>query len=255
MNELQRQAYLSALGIENYMPSWQLPFSPAAYQCDVSLFVADYEYKKTEVEKIDNSSANASITSVLNTEIATPNILRADLITPTSKPHKVSAASILQQLEQKNAVVEIQSFALSIWRPHPGFLIIDSRQTSLALPTELFLNNVLRALLRRSIGSLMEEVLRWPMIENRFLPRTIDHARTELQTWLTAEHELRPINQLWLMGNNAAGYLLPADVKPDNCLWQRQHLTESGIIGLVLPSLNEFLQQPQLKARLWAAIQ
>lgn len=255
MNELQRQAYLSSLGIENYMPRWQLPFAPIAIQSDVSLFVADGCATKTDTETFENSSVLISTKINIAPDTSPLNLLQTDLIAPVSKPVKISSASILQQLEKKPQVVEVKPFALSVWRPAPGFLVIDSRQAALALPTEIFLCNILSALIRKVTNLSPEEVLRWPMVENRFVSHTLDHARAELQTWLTVEHEQRSINQLWLMGQNAARYLLPADIELEGCLWKRQQLAESGLTGLVLPSLNELLQQPQLKAQLWAAIQ
>lgn len=243
MNELQRQAYLSNMGIENYMPRWQLPFGPAAQQCEFPMLTVDVA--------VPDKTDMAQTISVLD---APPtNTLLADMNISATRPIKISATSILQQLEKKPPV-EVQPFALSVWRPAPGFLIIDSRHAALALPTELLLHNILRASLNRPVDSLQEEVLRWPMIENRFVSRTASDARTELQTWLAVEHERRPVNRLWLMGDNAIRYLLSADVEPQACVWQYHQLSESELTGLILPGLNDFLQQPLLKAQLWAAI-
>src|SRR5690606_39865894 len=54
----------------------------------------------------------------------TSALLNVDL-TPSVKSTKVTAASILQQLEQRNPTVEVQPFSLSVWRPASGFLIVD----------------------------------------------------------------------------------------------------------------------------------
>jgi hypothetical protein len=35
MNEYQRQAYLSALGVDNYMPRWRLPLAPEPVACEL----------------------------------------------------------------------------------------------------------------------------------------------------------------------------------------------------------------------------
>ena len=248
MNELQRQAYLSALGIENYMPRWHLPCAPASFQCDLSALDNMPDVSATEA----GNQSLAPISRPLHDPEISGRLLD-DINTPSTKPVKISAASILQSLEQK-ASQDVHPFSLSIWRPQPGMLVIDSRDTSLALPVELLLHNVLRAYIGKPISSLQEEVLRWPMVENRFVSRTEANARTELQTWLSVENDLRPINQLWLMGVNAARYLLPANTELKDTLWQAHQLPESGLKAFVVPSLNQLLQQPLMKAQLWATI-
>lgn len=259
VNELQRQAYLSALGIENYMPRMILPFAPPSSVCELPVFAEPHEVsslqdKTSPIPVIDVYGApQANITR--NTVAS--DIL-ADVVPAKKSPVPVNAASILEQLETKKAPI-VEPFALSLWRPVPGFLIVDSRNSSLALPTELLLNNILRTFLPTIKPDLREEVMRWPMIENRFVSRTADDARNELQTWLAVENELRPINRLWLMGDNAARYLLSEDIKPADAYWQENSLSLSGVgvnllRAVVLPSLVELLQNPLFKARLWASV-
>ena len=67
--------------------------------------------------------------------------------------------------------------------------------------------------------------------------------------------EIRPVKHLWLMGNNAAVYFLPAQIDVTDCLWHEAALTDDSIRALILPSLNELLQQPLLKHKLNSAIQ
>lgn len=255
MNELQRQAYLSALGIENYMPRWRMPFAPQPIACVLPVI---------EVEDL-NSSASA-ITAALITE--TPSAVSpvgsplaidvlANLDIRQKPPAPVNATSILQQLEDKKPNV-VAPFSLSVWRPLPGMLIIDSRNTTLALPTDLLLHNILRSLEPTEKFNLEEEVLRWPMIENRFVSRTDVDARNELQTWLAVENELRPISRLWLLGDNAGKYFIAADTSAIESRWQKRAINglpaQSQVTALLLPSLNELLQHPQDKARLWALL-
>ena len=164
----------------------------------------------------------------------------------------VSAADILAQLDTKP--VTIEPFSLSIWRPLDGVMIIDSRNTKLALPTELLLNNVLRSVFSTQAIKPQEEVLRWPMIENSFAKRSKSDARTELQTWLSVQHEIRPIRYLWLMGSNAATYLLPESVEYTVSIFNKLALLDSTLGALVLPSLNELLQKPSSKKQLLSAL-
>lgn len=264
INELQRQAYLSALGIDNYMPRVILPFAPASVVCELPVF--------TEVDNLP--PVDQSIPAVVDkpvqvakgTETTSAIEMLGEVSTAKRSGPLVNAATILEQLDTKKAPA-IAPFALSLWRPVPGFLIVDSRNTALALPTELLLNNLLRTYLGTHLGAhigahiglgkpdMREEVMRWPMIENRFMSRTADDARNELQTWLAVENELRPINRLWLMGDNAARYLLSEDIDPAEVCWQTQSVGSSvAVPAIILPSLNELLQQPLLKARFWASV-
>lgn len=261
LNELQRQAYLSALGIENYMPRLILPFAPPATVCELPVFVETQVTTQQQDQATLSSSFSADSTqvaTVINNYGITDILADVNPIKKSVDPIKsfgvFNAASILDQLEIKKTL-SLEPFALSLWRPVPGFLIVDSRNTGLALPTELLLNNLLRSFLTIEKPDLREEVIRWPTIENRFVSRTAEDARNELQTWLAVENELRPINRVWLMGNNAARYLLADEVNPTDVYWQEQTLgSSSSLSAVILPSLNELLQQPLLKARLWASV-
>lgn len=258
MNELQRQNYLSALGIENYMPRWRLPFAPEPVACLMPTITFDELESSLRspaaIEQTISSVISSIAPSKVESAIAVDVLANLDVRQKPSSP--INAAAILQQLEDKKPAI-VAPFSLSVWRPAPGFLIIDSRNTALALPTDLLLNNILRVCLAEEFNT-SEEVLRWPMIENRFVSRTEVDARNELQTWLAVENELRPINRLWLLGENSGKYFIAADVSAIEHRWQK--VVISGLAGLtqmtalLLPSLNELLQSPSDKARLWTVL-
>lgn len=258
MNELHRQTYLSALGLDSYMPRFQLPFAPPSYVCEMPALVLDSQVGPSadQVEsviasiQIPASTApvfpqTSPVDSLMGNILDTPKISRA-----ISQP--ITAADILSQLNVKPATIE--PFSLNIWRPVEGVMIVDSRNIKLALPTELLLQNVLRALFPNQILRLEDEVLRWPAIENSFAKRSVTDARNELQTWLSVQHEIRPIRYLLLMGENAATYLLPESVVYKEYLFKSASLSESTINALILPSLNEILQKPAAKRQLYAAL-
>lgn len=251
MNEIQRQAYLSALGIENYAPRWLLPSAPVSTACVVPILHTPSEVAAS----LPAAAVPAAHERIEENKNTSPNLLNtmAYLGEQKKAPLAVNAAMILQQLEEKKAPV-VQPFSLSVYRPQPGFLIVDSRNTKLALPTEVLLNNVLRTCLSGCSFSLGEEVLRWPMVENRFVSRTENDARNELQTWLAVENELRPISRLWLMGENAARYWIAADSNWPELCWTTLPITDLQLQALILPSINQLLQNPLQKSRLWACL-
>lgn len=259
MNELQRQMYLSALGMDTYMPRWHLPFAPVSVACELPMAASEpHTNMKPELPKesfavpvqpppiLKSVTSDVSPVNNLIGDIFDAKKVTKSIIQPTS------AADILAQLDVKP--ITIEAFSLSIWRPLDGVMIIDSRNTKLALPTELFLNNILRSIFSNQSLKPQEEVLRWPMIENSFTKRTANDARNELQTWLSVQHEIRPIRYLWLMGSNAAAYLLPETLVYADSLHKIIQLADSTITALILPSLNELLQKPAAKQQLFSAL-
>lgn len=249
MNELNRQAYLSALGIENYVPRWHLPTAPVSIACVLPIIANSHATAPSLLSSVTTVESGTAIKSPGS------NLLKTipDITEQKKAPLAINAAAILQQLEEKKSPV-IQPFSLAIYRPLPGFLVIDSRYTKLALPTEVLLKNILRAHLKSVEFVLAEEVLRWPMIENQFVPRTENDVRNELQTWLAVENELRPIHTLWLMGENAARYWLEAASDWAEICWTTQPINDLSLQALVFPSLNQLLQNPLQKHRLWTCL-
>jgi hypothetical protein len=270
MNELQRLGYLSSLEIESYMPRLGLPFAPKPMLCDLSdaVFVSpEHESVESSSEALESEALESEVPEVVVTLEATRAILPVgsllDNIFPNEKiiqatlpsVHKTSASLALSTSQEPATPHLIESFSLTIVRPVDGVMIIDSRNTKLALPTELLLRNVLRTIFPSQTLRLNEDVLRWPMIENNFAKRNIDDARTELQTWLSVQHENQPIHFLWLMGINASLYFLPPENILTEYLWRSISLAQFTTKALVLPSLNELLHRPQLKKQLYIALQ
>ncbi len=264
MNELRRQHYLSALGVDTYMPRWLLPFAPMPVACELPDNTSDIYSGEHSSRSVKPVASPQQIESILNPRVYDPlptesspvNHLIGEMlkVKETAKPaaRLSSAADILAQLNIKPATVE--PFSLSVWRPLEGVMIVDSRKTQLALPTELFLNNILRAVFSNQEYKNQEEILRWPMIENSFAKRTAKDARNELQTWLSVQHEIRPVRYLWLMGVNAATYLLPDSTAYNESLYKIVPVTDFSIQALVMPSLNEILQSPSTKQKLFSAL-
>lgn len=264
MNELHRQMYLAALGVDTYMPRWHLPFAPISVVCELpgeEITTSPSPEVITLVSNINNVLVDAispSVTPNVRTSDPTPiNNLIGDIFESKkslrSTSESISSATILAQLNNKSSDA-IAPFSLSVWRPAEGVMIVDSRNTKLALPTELLLNNVLRHLFPGQTNKLQEEVLRWPMIENSIAKPTENDARNELQTWLSVQNEIKPIRYLWLMGANAATYILPEGSSFADSVFQSVVLDGISVKALILPSLNELLQAPSSKRKLFSVL-
>jgi hypothetical protein len=253
MNELQRQVYLSALGIETYMPRWHLPCAAQSHACELpahspianeSAIIPVEHLQSRAVVQSDKPQAFNNLLDNLLDEKA--------VIKTENKQLSISAKSILASLSHKANTCE--PFSLSILRPCDNLIIIDSRNTSMAFPTELLIRNLLINLMPAQVFNFNEEVLRWPMIENSFTKRTEDDARIELQTWLSVQQEIRPFTHIWLMGANAARYFMSVDINYTDSQFKTEKMVDSSINALVLPSLIELLKSPLLKRNTFAAI-
>jgi hypothetical protein len=230
MNEPDRYTYLQAMGIETYV---------------LRSHVSEETHQSQEINKQEETSQ-----SVI-THFSITTLLDKTLDEHATPANKIEIKK--EEIQHPKQIEKTSSFSLSIWRPLAGILIIDSRNVALALPTEILLNNMLRAYFNHSNFLLNEEVFQWPMLGIKHNINQGD-ARAELQTWLSVEHEQRPIQALWLMGEAAAQNWLPNDVDYAALVWTQQRLEELNLSALILPSLNEFLQQPLYKSKLWNSL-
>jgi hypothetical protein len=255
MNEVQRQTYLTAMGVDTYMPRWILPNSPESFLCETGLY---------ESNLFNDSSTGASYSAETNSNTdfsyKESSVVGSSLISNAlSELIQDIGSSVNSSKSVKNNTAEITSnipindsvspFTLSIWRPTEGLLVIDSRDKGLVLPTELLLNNVLRFYLSRKPYVLDEDVLRWPMIENRFTSRSYVNAQQELQTWLQVENELRPAQKIWLMGEDAQRYLFERE--ESLAMYSQKTLLDDSVTVYLMPSLSELLHSPSLKTKLF----
>ena len=299
MNEIQRQQYLDAMGIDTYMPRWILPAAASPFSCQPvlpesesqassqlqsnSLPVAAAESALAESQNTSAAAtpaASASMASAPATAVENPSTpdrssapqppsAAQDVLSsvaaepkPSASNKPVSADSILQSLSNEKR--PDPRFALSLWRVSDELMVIDSRHSELALPTEPLLLNILSALgfPRQPLPKV--EVLRWPMFENSYEPQVQAVARETLQAILEAMLEKQPCKYLLLMGAEACHYLLGDDqlgegfdakVSIASSLGRSFSLEALSAAAIVVPSLSDILQQPELKRRTWQAIQ
>ncbi|MBU3071083.1 hypothetical protein KOI40_14760 [Aestuariicella sp. G3-2] len=290
MNEIQRQQYLDALGIDSYMPRWILPVAPAPVSCEPVLPVNDapsLEATPVSVPSVDEHTGSPAVTAS-NTREATAT---GETAAPATAGTVVSSlAEIVDKVkapaspaspvtdssgslgsagkatpEQQTTAVEVDPhFSLSLWRVSEDLVIVDSRHAELALPTEPLLANILFALGLPRQPLARAEVLRWPMYDHRLAPKGEAAARETVLAMLEGKLEAQPARYLLLMGAEACHFVLPADLLPENGdaevsykAMQGRALTIEALqaTAIVVPSLCDMLQQPELKAVTWRSIQ
>lgn len=247
MNERQRMQYLEAMGIAMFVPRWILPGARMSAQ----LAVAEPEVEDiapAPVESVSAPSQSAEMPTAPRPVQAVSEIidnLRPQArfeASPTEEPAPAPTHTAAEQPEQ---------FALSIWRPVPALMILDTRHTGQALPTNALLENILRAK-EMVLPPAKPDILVWP-------PGGVTStqgwgaAREMVQAFLQARLERQPARYLWLMGESACHAVLPNHAYQDN-LGRAINLDSLATLAVVLPSLADMLLQPELKAHTWAAI-
>lgn len=244
MNELQRQTYLSVLGVESYAPRWLLPSAPEPRLC-TRLPVA------VPLAELAPAPQPQSVPRVAPTEAgpqALSDVLRQ--VTGADAALAQPQTSAPTTPVTPKAQPTVAPFTLSIWRSSLPVLVLDSREPRAAMPTERLVRNLLRSLGDVESASVSEEILSCPLVPK---PTPAD-ARSELSTWLEAELARRPVQKLLLMGHNAAHYLVPEEAELEQLLWQWVPVP-GELQALVAPSLVDVLREPALHKRaLWRAL-
>lgn len=289
MNEMQRQQYLEAIGIDSYMPRWILPVAPRPVACapvtarpveSIAANTAPLANPAAVVSRVTPAAGLAQVTAAVadvtaqvsvapRVAAATPAVppvavteTLAALAEPAVTAVKPTAETVINSLGV--AAETDPQFALSMWRASDDLLVIDSRQAQLALPTEPLLANILLALgLRQPLPRA--EVLHWPMYDHPLAPKGEAAAKETLMALLEARLEQQPVSYLLLMGAEACHYILPDELlpadspqPPASCqalLGKALRLDALKATAIVVPSLSDMLQQPDLKATTWRAIQ
>ncbi|MCV6626823.1 MAG: hypothetical protein OIF38_12045 [Cellvibrionaceae bacterium] len=264
MYETHRHQYLSALGIDSYMPRVLLVNAPLPQACEWP------EQAQPQLEVAPSAELAAPAVALQVVEPVAASGGPADAATilagfgggpePAAKP-KLSASTAAEpqvELPTEPAV----AFKLSLWRCGPC-LVIDSRDSQKALPTEKLLLSMLQAAGQALANLPRAQLIPWPMMEAGDGDQSASAARQMLGAFL--ESQLNEAADYCLLMGAAAQYLLPPDSLAD---WRQPSSygqllpPETLNLGraapkkriLLLPSLVEMLEQPQLKARAWQAL-
>jgi hypothetical protein len=249
MNERQRMQYLEAMGITMFVPRWILPGARMSAQ----LAVAEPEVERAvEQAAVESAAAPLEVAEIpaapRPVQAAVSEIMdtlrpRASVETPpVEEPGSTPTPAVVEQPVQ---------FALSIWRPVPALMILDTRHAGQALPTQALLENILRAK-EVALPPAKPDILLWPPAGVVPTPGW-GAAREMVQAFLQARLERQPARYLWLMGESACHAVLP-DHSYQDSLGRAINLDSLATLAVVLPSLADMLLQPELKARTWAAI-
>ncbi|MBX2807528.1 MAG: hypothetical protein KTR20_02765 [Cellvibrionaceae bacterium] len=266
MIEQRRLGYLSALGIDNYIPRRRLSAAaPSPLRVVAEGLVEDTpNVALTEVQmKPVVDTADAPARPVARVENTTAELLSSDIasIADTSVPH--SAVSSVKSLVDNTQVTPSADrsekvpagaaatsvrFALNIWSIADKLLIVDSRQVANALPTERLLQNILWRLGYPLAQLPQSEILRWPLFKNNPSLNDADEAGAMVQAYLQAQCAKAPGKTVLLMGHPASRFGFNDDRQREYGVTRHEPWQATVVVS---PSLVELLHEPLQKALLW----
>ncbi|MCP8900306.1 hypothetical protein [Gilvimarinus xylanilyticus] len=243
MNERQRHQYLSAMGIDSFIPRVLLPHAPAPTLCDLPV--------------VSETPAPPLSAPVQNNPMAPPapsqvgNMLGDMGIATDKKPVRKEPLNLYLP-QPKKGVTPVH---LHLWRPSNKLLIIDEHTPGAALPTDRLLASILRACRQHNIPLGEPERMRCPLNEQLAKMYSQDDLREELQAWLSEELAKQQEPELWLMGPEAAQWFVSPENVPEAFSQTQLNLTGTQRQpAIVLPSLSKLLQEPQLKQKIWPTL-
>jgi len=283
-----RQYYLQNLGIDCYFPRHELPGSAASnaysdqdqnFDDQENVRTAD-EYLQHALSEIAGTADDVSMgesglavetktvdpknTDSRNTEAKNKaaGLVKASFdLDAQAKTRSVNNDETAVSNQGTKAVVH--HFSLAVWRLNSKLMIVDSRNTRLALPTTALLANILHAL-GYSEALPNFDTVRWPLASDRSrnTSSSEDEARGFFQAYLQAQYEKHPSQTVLLMGAHAARYGLSGEQWADAGQNPKKEAELLGKVfdlttqqkAIVVPSLAAMLQKPQLKAIVWRAI-
>ncbi|WP_020207900.1 hypothetical protein [Gilvimarinus chinensis] len=255
MDERQRHQYLSALGVDSFVPRVVLPYAPEPVLCDLPVAAPTAAAPTAPVPAATAVSETNQTVAPTKPQPADSkrigNVLDDMGITQSSKPVRKEPLQISAPKEKKG----VTPVHLHLWRPSKKLLIIDEHTPGNALPTDKLLTNILRLCREQNTPLNNPERMRCPLNEQLAKMYTEADLREELQAWLSEELAKQQEPELWLMGTSAAQWFVTPEAEVNE--FKKVALTLAGtqqLTALVLPSLSKLLQEPALKRHLWSAL-
>ncbi len=289
IDEHRRAQYLDAMGLDTYVPRWVLPNALAPVACELGVEVGVEELRvvdKPETEErveyhssaLSSEAVTAGASESVGEEPAQPlsreqvsslneglSSVLAELSGEAPKreprkiealPESVSEEEVLKSVDLSDVAVaqEKAKFNLGLWFTDTKIQILDSRKEGDALPTEVFLSNLLlgNALIQNRLPAMETQV--WPFPGASEGEQGWVAACAMMSDFFQFRFEQSPATAIFAFGEEAARVILGADFNYQDACFSSVPSDDYGIPVTVLPSLRDFLYQPELKRKLWSAL-
>ncbi len=274
MNELQRQAYIEAMGVDSYFPRFTLPGAAVSELCEIPSEFLQSELAAVEtavitddalnsvqadsISPVENSVATAAVKgSAGNGSAAAMQALFAD----DNKRKEYSADKTLaatSSVEPVNTDGDIiPEFSLSIIRG-ANILLVDEGLNGNVDQVEYLtlLHNMLFAL-GAEVQQLSIERFNWPMVKSAQFDQTALAAKQTLQAFIAKQLSQLDSSYLLVMGESAKTYLA-AELTSDNEKLSHGRFMSCKVLESQLictHSASAMLINPELKREIWKDLQ
>ena len=286
MIERQRLSYLEHLGIDAYIPRRVCPGAAPS-----TLLSADHFENPAAVTVVDNvakADSTDSLAAAINTYeaaheqdsgepstrtaavevLSTVEVLSSpahsprELTPPIADVAEVPAVGSVDSSQAPPSTTTSVRFALSVWRISEDVLVIDSRLSGSALPTDKLLQNMLRAVGLPLAQLPPADIIRWPIFKGMPGENDADEAQAMVQAYIAAQSSKSSLQTVWVMGKEAACSALALygreiasqEESYNDCLGTVTKHADWDCHVAVLPSLADMLHEPLLKRQAWQAL-
>ena len=244
MNELQRQAYLEAMGIDSYFPRVQLPGALASPVCDMSEAAVSETPQQAAIAAANSEEQHTTIPPspppVKSAE--GPRAAQAVLgnVVDDIAKHRPPTPAKPKRSEAVESASDIPHFALTIAKSQSGILIIDDGIQPDQDYTEYLrlLQNILFAV-GAGKQALQLDPFVWPMMKTAQFDQSAEAARQTLSVYINKLIEDLSVRYVLVMGEQAQSYITANDQV--SCIH-----TLSGL---------RLLSEPALKRQVWQDLQ
>lgn len=243
INELQRLAYLEAMGVDAYVPRLQLPGALASQLCAIPIVEeqASVEYAAEPVQPVQPVKAPVAVKG----HAAAAHALFDDQL--DKKIRKPAAVTKVASVRTQQTVQDSPQFSLSIVRAS-HILIIDGGLEGHINPQDYLqlLHNMLFAL-GAGKQQLSIDAFVWPMNKNNQIDQGEIAARQTLEAFLAKQAEQMSKRYFLVMGDVASRYV-SRDPLPVG------EFVKYGQLDVQLirtQSASQMLTQPHIKHEVW----
>lgn len=247
MNELQRQAYMQAMGVDCYIPRLHLPAALPSVLCEIPVLA------EVPVASTVTNEAEAPVASAPKGKNGSAAAMQALLgeDEPTKAEGRQSVQAVTEELVQTTSAKAIPEFALSIVRGG-NILIVDDGLPGHINPSEYLqlLHNLLFAL-GAGKQQLTIDSFVWPMVKNTQIDQSETAARQTLNAFLSKQVDQLKAQYIIVMGEAAANYAtretLTTGMLHTHPQWQLPLICTN--------SASPMLGDPSLKRAVWNDLQ
>lgn len=236
LNELQRQAYLDAMGVDVYYPRLKLVGAKASVQCEMPVLAKIAASPAVKSVQADTARVErlASVSELLDIAVNNESVIEP-------------AAPAL-----KGSVEETPSFNLSVTVIPGSLLVVDDcgPEQLRSRDYQALLQNIVIALgLDKPV--INSQPFQWPEAMKGHNDQSPNAAGQALQAYLARQMELGETRYLLVMGDAASQFALNTTVA-EGVLAAHG---DQSVQQLVTLSACRMLTEPELKRDLWQQLQ